>query len=120
MLCPSVFERLAGSYQVELEDTKVGVSEYTAKGSKCTFLALEHSMFMKRTKANIYPDSRNPQYFMEFMGLWNRCCVYLIEKLNKEGKVQVVHLLDCALLKQRPKHAAAIARMATRPACHHH
>ena len=51
-------------------------------------------MFLARTKANIYPDGRKVQDFMEFMSLWNRCVAFLLRHFRNLGEVQVFHALD--------------------------
>ena len=81
-------------WDVVFRKETVEVYAYTAPGSNCTFLGLKHPMFMARTKANIYPDGRAPQHFMEFMSLWNRSVAFCLKTLHEEGKVQLFHSLD--------------------------
>ena len=51
-------------------------------------------MFLARTKANIYPDGRDPEAFVAFKSLWNRCVAELLVRGRAAGDVDVYHALD--------------------------
>ena len=73
---------------------EVKVDVLTPAGGHVEFIALSHELFLERTKANIYPDSRRPEHFIRWKSLWNRCVADLLLRYRTTGEISVYHALD--------------------------
>ena len=83
---------------VDLGDAQLDV--YTLRipegqpGCDVEYIGLACNMFLARTAANIYPDGRHPQYFLEFMSIFNRAVAFLLKRYHRLGEVDLFHALD--------------------------